>query len=41
VDCFFKVLLGRLFVACTANVFDGIAKVEVKALVTDKVPDLD
>jgi len=34
-------LLGRLFVACTANVFDGIAKVEVKALVTDKVPDLD
>jgi hypothetical protein len=41
VDCFGEVFNGRIFMASSADVLDGIAKVEVQSLVSDEVPDLN
>jgi hypothetical protein len=40
VDCFPEVFYFAVFVASTADVLNGIAKVEVQPLITDEIPDL-
>jgi hypothetical protein len=41
VDCFLKIFYFAVFIASTADIFEGIAKMEVQSLISDEIPNLN